>query len=82
MRRFKRRPAPARTGRVWIDDPKAGAGQTVGEIQSRARQVRDAFVIDKKLHTVALDYGITFCSFAKRHLVMQTGTTAFDHFYS
>ena len=29
-----------------------------------------------------LDYGIAFFAFAKRHLIMETGTAAFDHFYS
>src|SRR4030095_1468276 len=72
----------ARRGRVWIDNSKTGAGQTVGEVQGRALQVRDAFVVDKKLHAIALDYCVAFFSFAKRHLVMQTGTAAFSHFYS
>src|SRR5204863_3898292 len=82
LRRFERRTASARTRRVWIDDPKTGAGQTVGEIQGRAPQVGDAFVLYKKLHPIALDYCIAFFSFAKCHLVMQTGTAAFGHFYS
>jgi hypothetical protein len=82
VRRFERRTAPARTRRIWINDPKAGAGQTVCKIQGRAAQVPDAFVIDKKLHSVTFDYCVAFFSFAKRHLVMETGTTAFRHFYS
>src|SRR4029077_39423 len=51
-------------------------------IQGRAVQVRDAFVIDKKLHSITFDYCVAFFSVTKRHLVMQTGTTAFRHFYS
>jgi hypothetical protein len=82
VRRFERRTAPARTRRIRIDDSKTGAGQTAGKIQGRALQVRDALVIDKKLHAIALDYGVTVLLFAKRHLVVQTGTPAFDHFDS
>src|SRR5205814_6230626 len=72
LRRFERRTASARTRRVWIDDSKTGARQTVGEIQGRAPQVGDTFVLYKKLHPIALDYCIAFFSFAKCHLVMQT----------
>ena len=82
MRRFERRTASARTRRIWINDSKTGAGQTARKIQGRAAQVRDAFVIDKKLDSVTFDYCVAFFSFAKRHLVMETGTTAFRHFYS
>jgi len=82
VRRFERRTASARTRRIWIHDSKAGAGQTVCKIQGRAAQIRYAFVIDKKLDPVTFDYCVAFFSFAKRHLVMETGTTAFRHFYS
>ena len=82
MRRVERRTASACTRRIWINDSEAGAGQTARKIQGRVAQVRDAFVIDKKLHSVTFDYYVAFFSFAKRHLVMETGTTAFRHFYS
>jgi len=82
VRRFERRTASARTRRIWIHDSKTGAGQTVCKIQGRAAQIRYAFVIDKKLDPVTFDYCVAFFSFAKRHLVMETGTTAFRHFYS
>jgi hypothetical protein len=45
-------------------------------------QEGDAFVVDKKLHAIALDYCVAFFSFAKCHLVVQSGTAAFGHFYT
>src|SRR5262249_43935771 len=75
-------PASARTRRVWIHDAKPRVGQTIAEIQCRAAQVGNAVVIDKKFHAVALHYCVAVLTLIERHLVMQTGTAAFGHFYS
>src|SRR5713101_7012552 len=76
-RRFERRTASARPRRIWVDDVKTGAGQTIVKIQSSAAQIWDTPIIDKKFHSLALHHGVAVLFLIERHLVLQTRTAAF-----
>ena len=55
---------------------KTNAGQTIAKVQSSAAQVWDALPINKKLHPVALYYGVAFLFLIERHLIMKPRTAA------
>jgi hypothetical protein len=55
---------------------KTNASQTIAKVQSSAAQVWDALPINKKLHPVALYYGVAFLFLIERHFVVKPRTAA------
>jgi hypothetical protein len=48
----------------------------MAKIQGRAAQEGNAFVVDKKLHSIVLNYCIAVFRYIQHHVVMQTGAAA------
>ena len=80
--RFERGPAAAGPRRVGINNTKAGASQSVLEIEGGIAQEIRALGVDQKLHFIALDHGVAVVAFVERHLVLQARATALRHLHA
>jgi hypothetical protein len=61
---------------------KTNAGQPITKIQSSAAQMWNTLAIDKKLHSIALDYNVAFLFCIERHLVLKPRTAAFCNLHA
>ena len=80
--RFERGSAAAGPCRVGINNTKAGAGQSVLEIEGSIAQEARALGVDQKLHFTALDHGVALLALSERHLILQARATALCHLHT